>query len=44
MGNAAPVQEYTEDTFPNITELTITTDPQEQMHLNCGLIYWTSFT
>lgn len=43
MGNAALVQEYTEDTFPNITELRITTDPQEQMPLHCGLIYCTSF-
>lgn len=33
MENAAPMQEYAEDTFPNITGLRITTDPQEQMHL-----------
>lgn len=33
MENAAPMQEYAEDTFPSITGLGITTDPQEQMHL-----------
>lgn len=43
MENAVPVQEYTEDTFPNITDFRITTDPQEQMYLNCGLTYCTSF-
>lgn len=42
MENAAPVHEYTEDTFPNITDLRITTDPQEQMYINYGLIYCTS--
>lgn len=42
MENAAAVQEYPEDRFLNITDFRITTDPQEQIHFNCGLIYRTS--
>jgi len=38
MENAAPLQEYTEDTFPNITDLRITTEPQEQLYFNFGII------
>lgn len=41
MESAATGQEYTEDRFLNITDR-ITTDPQEQMHFNCGLTYWSS--